>query len=842
MTTFLIKISDFDLTQKKTQVDVVNSIISNFSTALAANETALNSSGSAMRENAAYMEGLQAKLNALKSEFNDFAINIISSQFIKSMFEAGTAILKFANSDIGQSIIQISLLTGATFGLIALFGKLKTAFLALEVVSVFGTYLRAVTIQTFSLTGAMNVLTSAIKLNPLFFGVTAIIAGLYAFKKANDAVTQSLEDSVGVQTTVYKDLKKEIDASNDTLKESISSATTAEQQAKNYAQTIEDLANKTNKSNLEQLQFQNAVKGLNELYPELALQIDATTGKLNMETQQVWKAVEGYTALAKAKAYSNLITETQESVAKAELRAEALQSQMKTALGKKEDAFFKGYWDGVVRGIEREAESVDKSINKLKTEQAKYEENLSKYLNLSTPVSKPTAPKLPTGGGMSTVKTSNKSSDSNKKEEDALKKLHEINQKIISDMELQLWYAEQRGDSEEAQIVIIRQVQDEVHKQAEYYRSIGLAANHEYLQSLGKQWWEYENKITKMEADRVKEQEELQKKQVEAQKDRLNESINQLNAQLKAMEWYAEEQQKIIQDKIDGLNKEKEALEDANAERENAIRLEELEENLARAKAKRVKVYKEGQGFVYEQDISAISQAQEALEEFRAEQIHQAKLDRIDEAIEGYEEEKQEWADFVSDYKTEQDKLLNEITLGMTTEKFLMDNKITNLESFKDEYIDIIDDLVRAQERLSNLETSGGGGDIYEEEDDSGWDGLPDIWYKDGTTSVPFNQYAGYDEAGEELIIPPSTNMGKAGVMAKGTGIVPHTLTENLMDIGRYSMSQLKTAFGTSKIQTSQTINQFDKIVLPNVTDGQSFIKELSNFRNLAIQSAYART
>ena len=92
------------------QVENFNALMQNFSTAISATETAENSAGSAMKENSKYMESLSAKLNALKGQLQELVIGDGSlSAFMKGIVDAGTAILKFANSDIGKTIIQLTL-------------------------------------------------------------------------------------------------------------------------------------------------------------------------------------------------------------------------------------------------------------------------------------------------------------------------------------------------------------------------------------------------------------------------------------------------------------------------------------------------------------------------------------------------------------------------------------------------------------------------------------------------------------------------------------------------------------------------------------------------------------
>lgn len=90
--------------------------MNNFSHATKAAETALESQGSAMRENDAYMESIQAKLSQLQSTFQDFANNVISSDLAKAVLDLANGMLQFANTDLGQIVTQIVLLTGLGWG------------------------------------------------------------------------------------------------------------------------------------------------------------------------------------------------------------------------------------------------------------------------------------------------------------------------------------------------------------------------------------------------------------------------------------------------------------------------------------------------------------------------------------------------------------------------------------------------------------------------------------------------------------------------------------------------------------------------------------------------------
>ena len=82
----------------KTQVDVVNSVISNFDSALGATEAGMNSFGSAARENAAYLDSIEGRMSALTAQFQRFFTEGISSDSVKNVLGLATAILEVVNS------------------------------------------------------------------------------------------------------------------------------------------------------------------------------------------------------------------------------------------------------------------------------------------------------------------------------------------------------------------------------------------------------------------------------------------------------------------------------------------------------------------------------------------------------------------------------------------------------------------------------------------------------------------------------------------------------------------------------------------------------------------------
>ncbi len=90
------------------QVKVLNSIVSNWDDVQQAVDAATNSVGSAEQENAAFMDSIQGRLNELQSKFQEFSANTIDSGFVKSIINAGIAVLDFVDTIGGLQTILIA--------------------------------------------------------------------------------------------------------------------------------------------------------------------------------------------------------------------------------------------------------------------------------------------------------------------------------------------------------------------------------------------------------------------------------------------------------------------------------------------------------------------------------------------------------------------------------------------------------------------------------------------------------------------------------------------------------------------------------------------------------------
>lgn len=102
----------------------------NFQVAIDATATAMDSAGSAMKENASYMESLEAQTTQLKATFQDFANNIIDKELVSSILTLANDVLGALNTEVGSTITQWTLLTGVLTGGIVIYGQIAGKLLS----------------------------------------------------------------------------------------------------------------------------------------------------------------------------------------------------------------------------------------------------------------------------------------------------------------------------------------------------------------------------------------------------------------------------------------------------------------------------------------------------------------------------------------------------------------------------------------------------------------------------------------------------------------------------------------------------------------------------------------
>ena len=190
--------------------------------------------------------------------------------------------------------------------------------------------------------------------------------------------------------------------------------------------------------------------------------------------------------------------------------------------------------------------------------------------------------------------------------------------------------------------------------------------NNRVILKLPIQTLEKNNELLQEELDLLIEKKQKIEDSIGAASNIVQNQIDVLNKEKEATEEYWDAQ-------IEAINEQKEALTSANEEIKNQIALEKAQAELDKANSqKTIKIYREGQGFVYEADQDAVRDAQEALDE----QVYNNKIYELDIQLDSLEKAKQEATDAI-------------------------DSQINSLELYKER----IDSIAEGYEKMLQLQT-----------------------------------------------------------------------------------------------------------------------------------------
>ena len=280
--------------------------------------------------------------------------------------------------------------------------------------------------------------------------------------------------------------------------------------------------------------------------------------------------------------------------------------------------------------------------------------------------------------------------------------------------------------------------------------------------------------------------------------------------------------QKYIQKELDATKKQIEADKE---EADQLERLTELEKDLAQAKSKKIRVYREGVGFVYERDTEAIEKATKALDDY------QRSLEKS--PLEQRAEELQELLDLFdelgNDSNIKELELLlgvgniSDLTGGLTTGSDVSSwiNWIKNIYALSTGYADLIKKFGDSADIDAWLTANGG----LNVSDSVIAEYIKNHSFASGTLSAT----GGLSLIGE--------NGAEIAWLNKGDSVYSNAISRNLMEWGRYTPAQV---INKAKNSSAQIFN-FDKIVLPNVHNADDFYRELQNLPNKALQQSTRR-
>jgi chromosome segregation ATPase len=358
---------------------------------------------------------------------------------------------------------------------------------------------------------------------------------------------------------------------------------------------------------------------------------------------------------------------------------------------------------------------------------------------------------------------------------------------------------------------------------------------------ISKQYDKEIDKIKKAEKEALKA-EEAKIKAKEKEKDN---ALDAIEKEIDALEKEKDARKKYWDDQIDALKKQNDAAKDA-------LELQEKLDALERARNTRVKIYKEGQGFVYDVDQTAVAEAQKELDEYLSEKAYEDELARLEalrdaemdnyeqridamneykdnvqanyeaqiealnahkeqlqeqyEAeIEMYENYKQQFEDMVNAYEEEQNRLLAQQLTGIDFENKNWMTRLDNLQKFVNEYNKLQKQIGGDNTNVSadkSFSSGGGlpsGGDknpSTSRYDDRGYK-LNDITTR--TANIPFSNP-------KQQFIPYSgkTNISSNGIIKKHANGISSIKQDELAIVGENPNKEIVIG---SKINNGQLMS-----------------------------------
>lgn len=363
---------------------------------------------------------------------------------------------------------------------------------------------------------------------------------------------------------------------------------------------------------------------------------------------------------------------------------------------------------------------------------------------------------------------------------------------------------------------------------------------------------------------------ETRKAQLEAQQDEIERLADYVQTIADAEIGKIDEKISALKDEADAITaKYKEqidALEEQNQAIDDQISKQKLLEALAKAQQSKKYVFKDGR-FQYVDDVDAIASAQEQLDEFNREQALQEKTKQLEKqrdleleqnqlaqkALEDekkrWEEYKQGWSNITNAYTEQQNALLAQQKLGIDVEKATWDERLSNLESFKNQYISLAAQIKAAEAEIAGYDAQISAVGSAENQDatirrmmkenSEAWHQTSDASERErlhemneylnsllsnkGTYNAASGQWSNLSYTQSQ---PLSSSIGSVGVM-----------TPSVASSAVLGSSLINKGISGVKQALSQIFNM-GNISLPNVSNAKQFVSEL---KNMALQAAYSR-
>lgn len=750
---------DYYLNQQAGANQSVNlaAALTNFEGVEKALTLALDANGSAINENTAYMESLEAKTNNLKATFQDLATNVIDDELVGAVLDLANGLLQLANTDLGRIVTQITLLTGLGWGATSL---LKVSQVIPTIISQFTNLGSAFAMVS----GGAGTFAEAIAAVGGSAGVALpIILALATALAIGGALWKATEDS-----------RKSIDELNDSIETDNQKLQTNKERLAEInmmpwnEKTSEILAEK-DALEKENQELQNQIDKYQQLKTEKAQAIldNAYTTETTYTTKRVGgkeTTVPVTELIEGAKYYEQLTLKLQ--------RYQTILSQNKSLTSEQVVEYNKltaeaGRLTSAMENVEGGVASCTNEqqllYNTFQSTQVAYNEAqtyISNYVNkLLEQASTTTTAKNEMYNLAAQMIATNNQNLNFSQQLAALQQLATQagitasaiagvmgTTEVASQRNLAAWMQTinpatgKNYTKAEAQQKLLSKYWEKLQTKANYTATTtptgGTSVPTYTSPSSSKQ-----TQANKKEAeDAVKEVEKTAETAVDNVSDSVSDALNdQKTAMQGVIDYYVEyasRQIEAIEEQLDAINAKYDEMLDAAQQRyndqlqaledqynaiEDQYELQKLMDNLEKAKKTYQMVYRDGQ-FVYEVDAEKVKEAQEALSAYKRKKEYEERKKQLEESLENekdyiealrknetealeeekkrWEEYKKGWSELVDEYEFQQNKLLAEQMFGAEQENATWETRLANLQSFVSSYNSL----------MSQLNSGGGGG------------------------------------------------------------------------------------------------------------------------------------
>ena len=745
------------------QYKVLAAVMQNFEHATDATTTALNSSGSAIKENAAYMESLEAKTTAVKATFQDLANRVIDDELVGAVLDLANGALSMLNNELGATVTQVGLVSGTMFG-------------ALTILKQF--------LERLQLTSAAAALTAP-HIAAIAVAIGAVVAIAGAWYKATEDNRKSIDELNGdIETNTSKlsenkerlaeingmawnDKTPEILAEKDALEKENAEL---EAQIEKYQQLKTEKAQAIldNAYTTETTYSTQRVQGKETLVPTTELIKGAEYYELLTQKLQQYQTILSQNKSLTAEQvveYNNLTSEAgrlasaMENVEGGVASCTNEQQLMYNTLQSTQVAYndAQAYISNYVNKLLEQAEKTGVAKNELYNLAAQMVATNNQQLNFSQQIAALQQLATQAGYSASAIAAVMGMSDTSVQ--------NQIRASATGLMQ-QAHYAGKKLSSEEA----MRQASQAYMKNlwgslTTFYQPSASTVTPSGGRSVPTYTSPSSSKQTqknKQEAkDAVKDVEKAADTAVRNVSDSVSNAVddtasqieNALNEQKRQMESiidyyveYASRQIDKIDEKLDSINKKYDDMLTAAQNRyneqlaaleaqynavEDQYQLQKLMDDLAKAQNTYQMVYRDGQ-FVYEVDEEGVRKAKEALNAYKRKKKFEERKKQLEESLkvekdyieqlrknetEALEDEKKRWGeykkgwgDLTKEYEYQQNKLLADQMFGADQENATWQIRLSNLANFVAQYNALMGSLAGGGWGAGGSGSLGGGG------------------------------------------------------------------------------------------------------------------------------------